>query len=495
MTPLRLTPLEHPTVSQIIAEGMALLEDPGVQVHNAEALRLLAEAGASISFSDQIARIPERMVHQALESAPKNFYLYNLQGEPVVQYGGDAVHFDPGSAAVTILDSQTHQQRPPKTGDLIRLIRLVESLPSYDAQSTAIVCRDVPEAMGDFYRLYLALNYMQKPIITGAFGKKTWWTMYEMLVVVAGSEANLVQKPIAVFDVCPTPPLLWSDLTCQNLIDCARKGVPAELVSMPLAGATAPVTLAASVVQHTAESLSGLVLSQLANPGAPIVWGGAPAAFDMRQGTTPMGDVSTWLIDLAYIQMGKALGLPTHTYMGSSDAKTLDVQSGLESAGGTILAALSGVNMVSGAGMLDFLRCQSLEKLVIDAEIILMAKHLIAGISLRDDPIALEIIRRSGHHADHLAQPHTHRWFRQELYLPSAVIDRGTLESWQKSGSQTAVDRARQMVETLIAACPPNPLRPEQRKELHTIAIQAARQCGLDKLPQFPIEPGETNVR
>jgi trimethylamine--corrinoid protein Co-methyltransferase len=109
------------------------------------------------------------------------------------------------------------------------------------------------------------LNYMRKPIITGAFRKDTWWTMKEMLVTVADGEAELAAKPIAVFDVCPSPPLLWSDLTCQNLIDCAKAGIPAELVSMPLAGATAPVTIAASVVQHTGESLSGVMYDWISN--------------------------------------------------------------------------------------------------------------------------------------------------------------------------------------------------------------------------------------
>ncbi len=483
MTPLHLTTLSPETIHKIIDEALALIVDPGIRVHNPQALNLLAEAGAEVDFSAQIAHIPEALVRRALESVPKTFYLYNLDGQPVVQYGGDAVHFDPGSTAVTILDSLSGAQRPPVTADLVKLVRLVEMLPQYNAQSTALICRDVPEGMGDLYRLYLALNEMRKPIITGAFGKQTWWTMYEMLVVAAGSEAALAEKPLAVFDVCPTPPLLWSDLTCQNLIDCALKGVPAELISMPLAGATAPVTLAASVVQHTAENLSGLVISQSARAGAPVVWGGAPAAFDMRHGTTPMGDPATWLIDLAYVQVGKALGLPTHTYMGSSDAKTLDMQAGMESSNGALLAALAGVNMVSGAGMLDYLRCQSLEKLVIDAEIIRMARRVAAGIEIRDEPIALEIMRRSGHRADYLSQPHTHRWFRKELPMPSEVIDRSPLEAWEKAGRSTTVERAQARMQTLLAAYEPNALSTEQRAALHEITLRAARQNGLDQLP------------
>jgi trimethylamine--corrinoid protein Co-methyltransferase len=486
MTILKLSVIDHQLTNQILDEAMLLLSDPGVRVHNSEALDLLAQAGASVDFEAQIARLPEKLVRSCVANAPKEFYLYDLEGTPCVQYGGDAVHFDPGSTAVYILDRPTGEQRAPQTADFVNFVKLVEALPQIDAQSTAFVCRDVAEEIGDLYRLYLALNYMRKPIITGAFGIHTWWVMWEMLKVVAGGERELAHKPIAVFDICPTPPLLWSNLTCQNLIDCARKGVPSELVSMPLAGATSPVTLAAAVIQHAAESLSGVTIGQLANPGSPIVWGGAPAAFDMREGTTPMGDVNTWLIDLAYIEVGKSLGLPTHTYMGSSDAKLLDIQAGLESSGGTFLAALSGANMVSGAGMVDFLRGQSFEKLVVDAEIIGMAKRLLAGFEIRDQPIAVDLMRKSAHKANFLSQTHTHKWFRKELYIPSDVIDRGSLDAWHKKGDRSAEQRAHERIDTLLKNYKPTALSIEIRQELREITLQIAQQYGMDRLPSLP---------
>ena len=475
-------------VEQIIAEGFELLMDPGVRVHNEDALGLLGDAGARVDLDSQIAHIPESVVRQALETRPSEFYLYDLDGEPVVHYGGDSVQFDPGSAAITILDSETEQQRQPVTADFVKFVKLVEAIPQLDAQSTAIICRDVPEEVGDLYRLYLALNYMRKPIITGAFRKDTWWTMKDMLVAMAGTEAALAEKPIAVFDVCPSPPLLWSDLTCQNMIDCARYGIPSELVSMPLAGATAPVTLAGAVVQHTAECLSGVTICQLAQAGAPIVWGGSPSVFDMREGTTPMGAVGTWMIDSAYTQVGKALGMPTHAYLGMSDAKVVDVQCGLESSGGTILAALAGVNMVSGAGMMDFESCQSYEKLVIDAEIIGMAKRLIGGVEARDEPIALGLMRKLGHRADYLAQTHTLKWFDKEFYIPSAVIDRGSLDAWQRKGAKTAWERAKDRVNELLASYEPSPISDELRAELRDITTQAAQKFGMDELPPLPVD-------
>lgn len=480
--------LSEETVAQIIDEGYQLLGDPGIQVHNEEGLKLLAEAGAEVDFDSQVAKIPEEIARRAMETRPSEFYLYNLAGEPVVHYGGDDVHFDPGSAALLLLDGETQRMRQPDTQDFVRLIKLVEMLPQLDAQSTSMVAADVPIDIGDLYRLYLALNYMHKPIITGAFEKDTWWYMKDMLVAMAGSEAALAQKPIAVFDVCPSPPLLWSDITCQNMIDSARYNIPSELVSMPLTGATSPVTVAGAVVQHTAECLSGVTICQLANEGAPIVWGGSPAAFDMRQGTTPMGAVGTWMIDCAYTQVGKALGMPTHSYLGMTDSKVVDAQSGLESAGGAIMAALAGVNMVSGAGMMAFENCQSLEKLVIDAEIIGMAKRLIQGIEVRDQPIALDLIREMGHDAEYFSHDHTFKWFKEEDYIPSMLIDRREPEDWEAQGAYNSLDRARMRVEELVAAYKPSTMPEDLRAELRAIATSAAQKFGMDELPPLPFE-------
>jgi trimethylamine--corrinoid protein Co-methyltransferase len=257
---------------------------------------------------------------------------------------------------------------------------------------------------------------------------------------------------------------------------------------MPLTGATSPVTIAAAVVQHAAECMSGVTICQLAKEGAPIVWGGSPAAFDMREGTTPMGAVGTWLIDTAYTQVGKALNMPTHAYLGMTDAKVVDAQCGLESSGGAMLAALAGVNMVSGAGMMDFESCQSFEKLVIDAEIIGMAKRLIAGVEARDEPIALDLIRASGHNADYLTKMHTLKWFSKELYIPSAVIDRGSLDGWKNRGAKNAYERAQDRVNELLATYKPAPVSDELRAELRDLTTKAAQRFGMDELPPLPME-------
>ena len=475
--------LDKETIERVLAEAHELLWDPGVRIHSDEALKLVADAGATVDLASKVARIPAELVDKAVQTVPSSFYLHDFEGTPVVHYGDDDVQFDPGSAAIEILDYGATRSRPPITADFVAYIKLAEMLPELDAVSTALVCSDVPRSMADLYRLYLVLRYARKPVVTGAFAVETWAIMKDLLVAVAGSEEALAARPIAVFDVCPSPPLLWSEITCQNMIDCARVGIPAELVSMPLAGATGPATLVGSVVQHAAESLSGITIHQLAQAGSPIVWGGSPAAFDMRTGTPPMGAIETMMIDCAYVQVGKHLGLPTHAYMGMSDAKIVDAQAGFESGIGNILAALAGVNMVSGAGMMDFESCFSLEKLVIDNELIGMARRLVRGINASEDPLATAIMRQVGHAGNFLATEHTRQWFRQELFIPSPVVDRDYRQAWEKKGARDIGQRAHERVEQLVAAYQPKPLPKEVETELTAITLRAAKERGMEKLP------------
>lgn len=484
--------LSRETVQHVIDEAYELLWDPGVRVHYDEALQLLAGAGATVDMTTRVAKIPRSLAEKAVDTAPSSFYLYNLDGQPAVHYGGDDIHYDPGSAAIEIADYEAKQSRTPVTADCENFVRLAEMLPQIDALATSIVCGDVPQSMADWYRLYLLLLYGRKPIVTGTFAIESFPIMHELLVASVGSAAALAAKPRAVFDVCPSPPLLWSDITCANLIDAARAGVPAELVSMPLTGATGPATVIGSAVQHAAECLSGLTIHQLAKAGSPIVWGGSPASFDMRTGTTPMGAMATMMLDCTYAQIGKAIkpgGLPTHAYLGMSDTKIVDAQTGLETASGAILGALAGVNMMSGPGMMDFESCFSLEKLTIDAEIVGMAKRLVRGVDDSETPLALEVMRQVGHEGNFLKNKHTRRHFRAEDYIPTEVIDRDFRQNWFDKGALDITARAHRKVQELIAAYELPAIPDDVVRDLKAIAVRHAKAAGLGELPKLTVRP------
>jgi trimethylamine---corrinoid protein Co-methyltransferase len=477
----RLELLDRALLDRILDEAFSLLMNPGVKVGTVEAAHLLASAGAGVE--DGVAHIPERLARSALQSAPREFFLYDRAGQPAVHYGGDDVHFDPGSSCLNILDADTLQPRLAQSADLVRLVHVTEMLSQYAAQSTAVVCNDVPSEIGDFYRLFLVLWHSSKPVVTGAFSGATLQTMIDLLAADSGSSGALKQKPRAVFDVCPSPPLNWTEFAAYNLVVLARAGIPAELISMPLAGATGPVTLAGSVVQHAAESISGITIHQLAAPGAPIVWGGAPAIFDMSTGGAPMGAIETAMLDISCAQVGKHLGLPTHAYLVASDSKLVDAQAGMESGISAVLGALARINMISGAGMLDSLACHSVEKLVIDAEAIASAQRLVAGIEARTEKLAVSMFAQVGSRGDFLKLKETRALFRSEQHFPSAVIDRRALVEGEIESAPEIFWRARARVNELLASYSDPCLPPEVRRDLLAVASREAKRVGMQNLP------------
>ncbi len=446
--------LDNEIKEKVFTEAMEILEEIGFFVENQEAIQILQEAGLNVDMENKRVKLPPDLIKKSLKTAPSSITLFDREGKEITKLEGDNVCFDPGSAALNVLDSETNKIRTAVTSDFISFTKVVEQLENIHAQSTAIICSDVPEEVGDRYRLYLALIYSKKPIVTGTFAKESFEVMKDMLIAVRGDEKGLRNKPLAIFDACPSPPLKWSDLTCQSIIDCARYGIPSEFVSMPMTGANAPVTLLGAIVQHAAETLAGLVITQLVSPGAPVIWGGSPAAFDMRKGTTPMGSIDTMMIDIGYAEIGKYLNLPTHAYLGMSDAKILDAQSGFESGMGALLAGTKGINMISGAGMIDFETTQSIQKVVIDNEICGMVYRFIKGISQRDEPIAKNLLKDLEERTHLLSHDHTLKWFREEHYIPSQVIDRATTEEWINKGSKSIGERANERVRKLLDKYP-----------------------------------------
>jgi len=460
--------LQEETVLAIVAEAKHILEEIGVFVEHGKAVDLLIGAGARKGEDGRI-RIGPDLVDRAFATAPSEVVLFDRYGENPVRIGGDSVNFDPGSAAIKVHDFKENSVRPSTTADCVLFSKLTDRLPAMALQSTCVVPSDVPLDVADRVRLHEALRNGRKAVITGTFQDHSFEIIRRMLACVRGSEKALREKPLAIFDCFPSPPLNWSELTCAVLVRCAEEGIPAELVSMPLTGATSPVTLTGAVTQHTAENMSGVVIHQLAGAGSPIIYGGSPSAFDMRQGTTPMGAVETMMIDAAYAQVGRHLGLPTHAYMGLSDAKTADYQAGLESGCGALTAALAGVNMVSGPGMLDFESCQSLEKLVLDNEACAMALRAVRGIAPHagDD---LAAVMREGIAAEQfLNLDHTRKNFRGEFYFPGRVIDRSVGDMWAAEGKKSAAQRAHEEVGRLLALEGAPPLDAAVEKELDAL--------------------------
>jgi len=466
---------------RIVEDARDVLRKCGFALNHEEAVEQLADCGARIE--KQRVFLTDDIIDSALQIAPSSVELFNHLGVRTHRMQGNRVHFTPGSAALNIIDPGSTQLRPATSSDYIRYAKLVDHLPAFAAQSTAIVPSDVPVEISDSFRLYLSLIYGKKPVVTGTFHPRSFSVMKDLQLIVRGDGDELIRKPLTIFTCCSASPLKWDADSVQTLFDCSRSGIPVEIVPAPLLGFISPVTLVGALVQHTAENLSGIVLSQIARPGSPVVFGGAPSFFDIRYETTPSAIPETNLLECAYNEIGKYLSLPTQAYIAVSDSKTFDGQAGMETSMGATLAVLSGINSVAGPGLLEYLNSFSLEKLLFDHEVCQLAMRLAEGIEEKEDLSASPLIDEMIYEGHCLITDHT-RKFRQESYVvPSPLIDRTDRDRWVANGRPSLLDRARREVEQLVGHPEPVELDNPILAALSERMLGEAERYGLTQLP------------
>jgi trimethylamine--corrinoid protein Co-methyltransferase len=481
--------LKKDEINVIIDSARKLLEEIGVRIWNDEALKTLKQNGANVNFEQKIAKIPAHLIQEAIDKAPKSIPLYTRDGKSNYLMGNNNVFFIPGSAAVRVVDRHTGAARAPTTQDLVEFVRLVEGLDHLKLQSTAIIPMDVPEKLADRYRLYIVLCNSNRPIYTGAFTMDGAIDMKDMLLAVSGDEDNLAKMPRAVFVCCTSPPLKWSDLTSQNLMDLALYDIPISVIPVPMVGLAAPPTLAGALIQHVAEVFSGIVLTQLIKPGCPVFFGGSPAPVHQKSSACLTGSIEAAMLNVAATQVAKTFNLPTDFYAGLTNSNTVDEQSTAESAIGMLLAATAGINMIEGAGMIEFESCQSFEKVVIDNEIAGYIYRYLKGIDVRDETLMLDLLREIGpggvFTSNIRAMKLALQYFNKEVHEIGPVFNVDGRKMWESKGGKDTVAKAKELVEKLLRSYEPNPPPRDVVNELNKIMDGAAKKYGtsLDKLP------------
>jgi trimethylamine--corrinoid protein Co-methyltransferase len=474
--------LDESLRKQIIDEAVRILCTLGVEIQNQEASDLLMTNGVKKASDSSYFIFEEQHIDRAIKSTPSSFCLYDINEEQVTHFKGENVHFTPGSSALKFYDAVHAKMRKPLSSDYIDYAKTVEQLKNLATQSTAFIPTDVDGRISDAYRLYLSLLYGSKPVVTGVFRKESFETMYDLQCAIRGSEKKLKEKPLTIFTCCPTSPLRWTNTSIQNLIDCSRKNVPVELVAMPLSGFLAPVTLTGTLIQHCSEILSGLIIHQMANPGAPLLYGASITTFDTRNETTPMGAVESMMMSCGVNEIGKTLNLPTQAYISLSDAKHLDAQAGLETAMGATMATLSGINNISGPGMMEFENCFSIEKLIIDNEIAGMCLKICNGITPKEDFPCLERMKELREEEHLIISDHTIKYLSEEHYFPGPLINRQPHTKWESNGSPALIETALHEKRKLIQAYSPSSQKDSTKKELYKIISNYAKRLGT-KLP------------
>lgn len=475
----------------ILDEAIRVLEKHGVIVYHEPLLRRMAEAGFRVDFDRQCLYFRADQIEAALKLAPTRVSLYTREGDIWATLEGDRVHFTPASSALYILDHRTGHRRQPTTNDLVEYARVVSSLKHIAYPSTAFSTTDVPQHIADAWRLYVLLAHTPRPVVSGAFTPDGVPRMGELMLLFREDREDLRRRPMSIFTVCPTSPLRWNEDSSQNLIDCVDWGIPIEFVPVPLMGLITPVTPVGTVIVHTAEVLSGIVMAQTLRPGHPVLFGGAPAAFHMQLTTNPMTAVEALRVFAVYVQVGKMLNLPTQAYLGQSDAKGLNMQAGAETFGGMMLAALAGVNSVSGPGMLDFVNLFSLQKLVFDDELAAHALFLVREVEVIDDVPLDDFVRAVREDGHVLTWDHTLKHWPQHLYLPGPAIDRTNRDQWSKLPEewQQEAGRLAHLVEEALANYQGPPVDPDRHREMRRLLQLAA---GEDvTLPEVNVEVSE----
>jgi trimethylamine---corrinoid protein Co-methyltransferase len=475
--------LEPELIGRIVDEAKRVLASHGMEIRGATMRQRLLDAGLT-QRPDGRVLFPREVVEEAIRVAPSSFRLYDRAGAERADLGDDRVHFIPGSSGLKVLDHRTGEARLAMSQDFAEYIRLGDGLDNIPYLATAFSTSDIEPQVSDAWRLYLCLTNSVKPVVSGAFTEHGVGRMAEMMALFRSGTDDLRARPMSIFTITATGNFRYSEDSCQNLIDCVEAGIPVEIVPVTLMGLIAPVTLIGATVFHTIDVLAGITMAQVVRPGAPVLFGGAPATFHMKIASSPMAAIEALQLDVAYVAVAKSLGLPTQSYMALSDAKTLDAQAGAETFGSALLAALAGVNSVSGPGMLDFLLVFSLPKLVYDDAMCGQALHFVREVRELGDLPVNELIDQLMAEQHLIMAPHTLENWPSELLLPSTLIDRDNREAWLRAGGKAIDERATDEVERRLASYRQLETDPAIDAELQRIL-----RSGLVDQTELPVVP------
>ncbi len=483
----QLNVLSDKLLGEILAEAKRIMAETGMEIRGEPLRQRLLDHGLKTDDNGRVL-FSEDVVDAAIKSAPSSFTLYNRDGEPHTEIGGNNVHFVPGSSGLKIQDHRTGETRLSNSTDFIEYARLCDGLDHIAYLATAFSTnKDIEAQVSDAWRLYMCMVTSKKPIVSGAFSEDGVPRMAEMMQLFRADRAELIDKPMSIFTITATGNLRYGEDSCQNLLDCAEAGIPVEIVPVTLMGLIAPVTLVGALVFHCVDVLTGITMAQIVRKGAPVLFGGAPATFHMKAASSPMAAIEAQHLNVAYVQVAKSLDLPTQAYMALSDGKFLDAQAGGETFSSALLAAIAGVNSVSGPGMLDFVLTFSLPKLVFDNEVCGQALHFVREIEVLGDLPTQDLVDQLMTEDHLITSPHTLEYWPKELYLTDPVVDRLNRETWEEGGSMELWDRACAQVEERLAN-----YTPIETDAALDAAMRDLVQSGLeeqDALPDLPPPP------
>jgi trimethylamine--corrinoid protein Co-methyltransferase len=441
---------------QIFLAACEVLERIGARFYEPEAVDIFRKAGCQVS-DGVLVRFPSGVIRQALNSVPPRFTLFRRTGEPAILVEPNRAYFGPGPTCCNFIDPGTGKRRLFVKKDAALVARVCDALPNIDYVMSLGCVSDFAPEEADVHEFDAMVRETTKPIMTWAFGTDSLAKIHKMCVEVKGSEEAYAREPFMIHYGEPSSPLKHSAEAVQKLMYCARLSMPLVYSPCPIAGATAPATMAGVLVQNLAETLGGVVLSQLIRPGTPIVVGGVVSILDMRTTILAYGAPELALLSAAATEVARHIGLPMFSTAGCTDSKCLDEQAAAEAMASIVFAALSGANFVHDVGYTESAMTGSLGQLVMCDELIGMARHVARGIDINEETLAVDVIGQAVSTGDFLTLDHTAKHFRGQFWFPR-LMDRQRHGEWEAAGSLTLGDRVRARVSEILKSHKASPL-------------------------------------
>jgi trimethylamine--corrinoid protein Co-methyltransferase len=455
-----------------------ILQHTGVLVHENTALKLLRDAGAGVDEKKELVRIPPHLIEEATRKAPRQFTLYARDPKYNVKIEDRRVYFEPMIGRKNILDAETGVRRSTTLQDVANLVRLADAMENYMILHSGAMMphiEGVPDQVAHVHGYLTSLRNADKIVKGTGRGKTKAQDCIRMAAVLAGGEEELRKKP-NLFTTCnPISPLQHARDQTEGIIEYARHRLPVDITAEVQAGASSPVTLAGSLAVQNAEVLSGVLIAQLASPGAPVFYGTCGTIMDLRSGMIALGAVEAGLINAASAQMAQYYGIPCRGTGGATEAKTLDIQAGYEKAITLLMAALAGANCIFYPGVLESALTISLESLYIDNEICGMVYRALRGIQVDDCTLATDVVEKVGAGGSFLGQRHTLEHLREEEYIP-LLNDRESREIWESRGKRDLREVAKERVREVLKKHQPKPLEPSVEEELTRIVKEVEKR-------------------
>jgi trimethylamine--corrinoid protein Co-methyltransferase len=460
--------LTEQQIGKIDAAARALLEDPGIMLEDEEIYAQTLRAGARPGANPLVARLPSALVDDCLARAPRKVRFADRRGGVQEAGAGSAPRFWTGAALFYLDRGGFRSIRRQDLADFSRIIDTLEQVDVIVGTST----EETPPGARDFVGFRIMAQNTSKHLRALSFSPRGGEAMIEMARVLAGGR-TLKQAPLFSMGFTAHGPLRWTGLALGVYRMTAGHGIPVTVNGEPMAGASAPVTLAGAAAVGTAEILAGIVVNQLLEPGRPCLFNlGFAHVMDMRQGFAVTGGPENALLAAAGAQLARHYGLPSVSWM-CTDSLHYDAQNALEKMLAAVTHAQAGVDTIWGVGQVESEKSISPVQAVIDNEIIAAVRRYLRGFSIDEESLAVEEVRRVGICGSFLDTDHTFAHFRREVFLPELLVRVQRMSAGQRAD---LVSRAEQRVEAILSGPREPVLEEEAERELLAIEKRYTRE-------------------